>query len=61
MARVPDMRTTRLIANNTDLAPIEGDLERILRNANPSFRTPIALICMSRDVDDQVGSLGQEL
>lgn len=46
--------TTRLIGNNSDLAPMAGDPERILGSANVSFCMDFANRKMSRDADDQV-------
>lgn len=61
MASVPNMRTNRLIGNNTALASKAGDLERILCSANPSFQTAFVNLDMGRDVHDQVETLEQSL
>lgn len=61
MGNVPDTCTTKWIKNNTDLAHIASDLERILGNAKHFFQTVFENQDRSREADDQVGTFEQAL
>lgn len=49
MANVSDTRKTRSVGNNTDLAPITKDPDRILRSAVYSFYAAFAKPDVRRD------------
>lgn len=61
MTNVTDTHKTRSIGNNTDLAPIASDSERILRIAYPPSQMASEISDMGHNTHDQVKKLEQAL
>lgn len=51
------MRTTILIGKSTNLVPITSGEERILRSADPSFRTALSNTDIRHDANDSIETL----